>query len=497
MKRMNLRQKYRLTLFYIAIGLWLPVAAHAALSPMSAGQAGAGQLKRGMGNISQMGKKAKQDAGVTNLNAYGGIGNGYDQASGHFTAQGHIMCKAGNTQYVGGIGIKITSCNGTNNQVSSAGVAICTSLRKNGTPCTSRSYTKKGTATPGTPLSLGKATLTLNCQGLDCGINLTYNGSMSASGPNIKTQAKQAAKAVGSSGIVSKLSNTINGQALQSDLSKEGPTGTCFNNQVGQLNSKGTISNCAGTYTLKMIQPVGSQCQHGGASHWQQSCSTGLNVNVSSCHTTRECKFTQQTQQVSCTTGQVTQLIFTEGQTCPYSFGVWCSSQMGSTVYNTTHNAITNGYTKMFANGGYVTTWNSVPSTYAFCNYAGLGCTQVYSCHFSYGRKSCGYRTVCNYNYGRATQISFCGTQNCSSITKVVSSGGIVGYKCDNSGSTSCPSGFTKSTSGSTTTCTENVNVPKSCTYVGTKTMSVSGASSAYEKIWNCNTCGAYQSVSP
>lgn len=488
------RQRFLGTLI---LGL-VPVLAMAGGSPMSAGQAGAQQMKSGFNNINQTATQAEHDAGVSNLNISGAIGNGNDQATGQFTAQGHIMCTSGATSYVGGIGIKVTSCNATNNQVASAGIALCTSLRNNGTPCTSSSYTTTGTATPGTPLALGQDTLTLTCSGLDCGVNLQINDSLSASGPNLGTQATQAVQALGSSGIVSQLSTTINGQALANAMANEASTGSCFNNQMGSLTNSGDISNCAGTYTLQMTNPAGAQCQAGGATHWQQSCTVGVPVSTSSCHTTLDCHFTQQTTNVSCTTGQVTQLIFQEGQSCPYSQGVWCASQMQS-WWNTVVSNMWNYHDLyMYVNGSFATKWNFEPNAYAYCNYAGLNCTTTTTCGTNQlGNYACNNTTTCQYNFGRGTTVSFCGTQNCSSIYTTTSSEGIVSYICSNTGTNACPAGFTESTSGSTTICTENISVPDTCTYVGTQSVTVSGATSAYEKVWNCNTCGAYQSVSP
>lgn len=473
------------------LGLALvPVGAAVAGSPQAAGSAAGASMFSSMSNITSTGKTAKQDLGLSNLTTSGAMGNGVDTAKGTFEAKGNIQCVAGNTTYVGGVGIKITSCTMAASQPTSIGVALCDKIRTSGTPCTSNDYANSsitGTVVPGTPLPLSNYVLGMTCTGMSCGIDLVINDTLSADGPNLGQQAKQAAQQIGNSGIITTLSNVINGQQLSDAMSNEASTGTCFNNQVDQLNSTGNISNCAGTYTLQMTTANGNICSGaGGQTHWQESCTQGVPVNVSNCHTTLDCHFTQKTENVSCTTGQFTQLVFTEGQNCPYSFGVYCSPWLGSSfITGPMSAALSHGDNLMYVNGNFVRQWTSMPSVYGTCDYAGLNCTGVWK------------NTNCQYNYGRGTVVSFCGSQQCSQVTPVVTQEGIVGYKCDNTGTTSCPAGFTATKSGSTTTCTQNVSVPPECTYVGKQATSVSGAGSAYLNVWNCNTCGAYQSVSP
>lgn len=523
----------------------LPAAgAQAGGSATTAGETAAGTMEQPVGNFSQESNVAKSDLGVKKQD-YGGVYDGTAGSNGTFTATGSIQCAAGQQRYIGGVGVFINSCATSGTTVQSINVSVCDKVRDQGTPCTSADYTSSGTATPGQPLALGSDTLTFTCTGLDCGVSVSLQRSMSVTGPSISSQAQQAAQTIGSAGLVDQLTTTINSQSLKNDLTAEADVGTCYNNQVNDLNTTGKISNCAGTYTLSMYQPGSGQSNYctganGGVS-WEQSCLENQPITVSDCHSTLECVNTENTTQVSCQTGTVQQLVvnpMTCGpiETLPtylvnaqtITDNAWWGTIYGSVwdnfydnlgaalsyvlslgtntlnayvAFNQSYALLVNGSYKgivtdlaldgiFTANNGAYTIDGTAP--FVFTNYT----PQVVSLYvflglYDYGNWPIIDTQKLNVFVNAGDSFQFC-TGVCSTLTVQQTAAGAT-YTCSAAnGGGVCPSGFTLNNGR----CYENV--PVNGCVMGTSTaVTVQGAVSGEIVNYNCNTCGTYQSLAP
>ncbi|WP_156782244.1 hypothetical protein [Acidihalobacter aeolianus] len=524
----------------LLLGLGSPVWA----SSTTAGETAAGVMSSPMSNFSNEAQTAKNDLGITSQD-YSGVYGGTAGSKGTFTANGNIQCIAGQQRYIGGVGVLINGCTTSGTSVSSINVGLCNNVRDKGLPCTASDYTQTGSATPGTPLTLGSDTITFTCTGLDCGVQITLQRSMSLTGPSISAQAQSAASAVGSSGLVNQLSTVISSQALQTDVTSEAQIGTCYNNQVSSLNSTGNISNCAGTYTLQMYNPttgLSNLCSNssGGVS-WLQSCTQSQSINVSNCHSSLECVTTQNTTQVSCQTGTLQQLVINPSTCGPvetltnnlfnyfwlldnYLFyttdGTIYDTFWGSTASGVPSSVVTylqsvisdwgttagywtlnHPYT-LYVNGTYqgVVSYLATSifsSTYGLYSAAPFDFINYAPSTFSTYLYTLPYVNTAGLNalvYG-GSSFQLC-SGNCSSISVQTTASGTT-YVCSAttgpSGGGTCPSGFTLSGG----LCYQNVPITSSCSYTGSVPVSVTGAVSGEIRNYNCDTCSTYQALAP